>query len=141
MEVAVKNSHNNRMKILTELEDRECVVRIGKGGRLYSAVKGKTVDFTSVPRIKHSRNNEKTHKKIEVKEKPETRQTIKAKENKQKLEDKDFLEDTKEFESLTHDEEDINEILKGTEDITQTDDSNDIFNLIDSMYDEEEDKK
>lgn len=69
MEVAVKNSHNNRMKILTELEDRECVVRIGKGGRLYSAVKGKTVDFTSVPRIKHSRNNEKTHKKIEVKEK------------------------------------------------------------------------
>ena len=27
------------------------------------------------------------------------------------------------------------------EDITQTDDSNDIFNLIDSMYDEEEDKK
>mgnify|MGYP002570798535 CR=1 FL=1 len=69
MEVAVKNSHNNRMKILTELEDRECVVRIVKGGRLYSAVKGKTVDFTSVPRIKHSRNNEKTHKKIEVKEK------------------------------------------------------------------------
>ena len=69
MEVAVKNSHNNRMKILTELKDRECVVRIVKGGRLYSAVKGKTVDFTSVPRIKHSRNNEKTHKKIEVKEK------------------------------------------------------------------------
>ena len=95
---------------------------------------------TGVKIINHNEEESKAEK-IEVKEKPETRQTIKAKENKQKLEDKDFLEDTKEFESLTHDEEGINEILKGTEDITQTDDSNDIFNLIDSMYDEEEDKK
>lgn len=69
MEVAVKNSHNNRMKILTELEDRECVVRIGKSGRLYSAFKGKTVDFTSVPRIRNVKNNEKTNKKINIKEK------------------------------------------------------------------------
>lgn len=69
MEVAVKNSHNNRMKILTELEDRECVARIGKSGRLYSAFKGKTVDFTSVPRIKTVKNNEKINKKIDIKEK------------------------------------------------------------------------
>ena len=101
----------------------------------------KTVDITDEVKIVDHNEEESKAEKIEVKEKPETRQTIKAKENKQKLEDKDFLEDTKEFESLTHDEEDINEILKGTEDITQTDDSNDIFNLIDSMYDEEEDKK
>ena len=101
----------------------------------------KTVDITDEVKIVDHNEEESKAEKIEVKEKPETRQTTKAKENKQKLEDKDFLEDTKEFESLTHDEEDINEILKGTEDITQTDDSNDIFNLIDSMYDEEEDKK
>lgn len=101
----------------------------------------KTVDITDEVKIVDHNEEESKAEKIEVKEKPETRQTIKAKENKQKLEDKDFLEDTKEFESLTHDEEDINEILKSTEDITQTDDSNDIFNLIDSMYDEEEDKK
>lgn len=50
MEVAVKNSHINRIKILTELEDRECIVRIGKNGRLYSAFKGKTMEFVPIPR-------------------------------------------------------------------------------------------
>lgn len=101
----------------------------------------KTVDITDEVKIVDHNEEEAKAEKIEVKEEPKTRQTTKLKENKQKLEDKDFLEDTKEFENLTHDEEDINEILKNTEDITQTDDSNDIFNLIDSMYDDEEDKK
>ncbi len=102
----------------------------------------KTVDITDEVKIVDHNEEESKAEKIEVKEKTRNKtNNKKAKENKQKLEDKDFLEDTKEFESLTHDEEDINEILKGTEDITQTDDSNDIFNLIDSMYDEEEDKK
>ncbi len=100
----------------------------------------KTVDITDEVKIVDHNEEESKAEKIEVKEVSETRQTIKAKENKQKLEDKDFLEDTKEFENLIHNEEDINEILKGSEDVTQTDDSNDIFNLIDSMYDEEEDK-
>lgn len=52
MEVAVKNTHINRIKILTELEDRECIARIGKNGKLYSAVKGKTTDFIAIPREK-----------------------------------------------------------------------------------------
>lgn len=56
MEVAVKNTHINRIKILTELEDRECIARIGKNGRLYSAFKGKTTDFIAVPRMK--KNNQ-----------------------------------------------------------------------------------
>ncbi len=71
MEVAVKNSHINRVKILTELEDRECVTRIGKAGRLYSAIRGRTTDFISVPRkkklIKNDRlspNSEDTKKKV-----------------------------------------------------------------------------
>ena len=55
MEVAVKNSHINRIKILTELEDRECIARIGKSGRLYSAFKGKTIDFMAIPRKKKSK--------------------------------------------------------------------------------------
>jgi GTPase SAR1 family protein len=50
MEVAVNNFHLNRIKILTELEDRECVVRVGKDGKLYSAFKGRTADFVSIPR-------------------------------------------------------------------------------------------
>lgn len=58
MEVAVKNTHINRIKILTELEDRECIARIGKNGRLYSAVKGKTTDFVPVPRI-YKKNTDK----------------------------------------------------------------------------------
>ena len=71
MEVAVKNSHINRVKILTELEDRECVTRIGKAGRLYSAIRGRTTDFVPIPRKKKMRkdtklpqNNGNTDKKI-----------------------------------------------------------------------------
>ena len=58
-----------------------------------------------------------------------------------KKEEPKTVDITDEVKIVDHNEEGINEILKGTEDITQTDDSNDIFNLIDSMYDEEEDKK
>lgn len=56
MEVAVNNFHLNRIKILTELEDRECVVRVGKDGKLYSAFKAKTADFVAVPRKKRILN-------------------------------------------------------------------------------------
>ena len=52
-----------------------------------------------------------------------------------KEEVKEEIEDTKEFEKMTHDEEDITSILGEDDDIPV---SNDIFNLIDSMYDEEE---
>ena len=65
MEVAVKNSHINRIKILTELADRECIVRIGKDGRLYSAFKGKTIDFIPVPRKKVVLKENKIFKKEE----------------------------------------------------------------------------
>ncbi len=92
---------------------------------------------TGVKIINHNEEESKAEK-IEVKEEVKPRKTI-AKEAE--LNEKDFLEDTKEFESLTHDEEDINTILNNNEDIENIDESNDIFNLIDSMYDEEEDKK
>lgn len=81
MEVAVKNSHINRIKILTELEDRECIVRIGKEGRLFTAFKGRTMDFMSVPR-KNVLNREKKIKKDEIVQKKksfniETQNTLK----------------------------------------------------------------
>lgn len=76
-------------------------------------------------KIVNHNEGESTAEKIEVKEDLSSK----------------LLEDTKEFEKMTHDEEDINEILKNTEDITSSsneeNDPNDIFNLIDSMYDEE----
>ena len=65
MEVAVRNSHINRIKILTELEDRECIARIGKSGRLYSAFKGKTIDFIAIPRRKKNKTKIMTNNKKE----------------------------------------------------------------------------
>lgn len=70
MEVAVKNSHITRIKMLTELNDRECIVRIGKDGVMLSAFKGKTLDFTAVPRIKTNiRKNEIINKKEKIEKK------------------------------------------------------------------------
>ena len=68
MEVAVRNSIVTRVKMLTELNDRECIVRIGKYGRLLSGFKGRTLDFESLPRIKKI---EKTKKNIINNEKKE----------------------------------------------------------------------
>lgn len=70
MEVAVNNSHINRVKILMELEDRECIVRVGKDGKLYSAFKGKTLDLIPCPRKskKNKIQNNKNIKKIDVKQ-------------------------------------------------------------------------
>mgnify|MGYP004677021047 CR=1 FL=1 len=48
------------------------------------------------------------------------------------------LEDTIEFEKLTTDEESADSILNNMKDAPLEDIDNDIFNLIDSMYDEED---
>ena len=50
MEMAVKNSISIRLKMLSELNDRECVARVVKDGRMLSAFKGKTIDFVPVPK-------------------------------------------------------------------------------------------
>ncbi len=49
MDVAVKNSFITRMKILTELKNRECIVRICKQGKVYPAFQARTLDFTAMP--------------------------------------------------------------------------------------------
>lgn len=48
------------------------------------------------------------------------------------------LDDNKEFENVLHDEETIDSILSKQEDLKTDEMSDDIFNLIDSMYDEED---
>lgn len=65
-------------------------------------------------------------------EEESTAEKIEVKEEEKKL------EDTKEFEKITHDEESAESILSSTDDIPLEDIDNDIFNLIDSVYDEEE---
>lgn len=49
MEVGVRNSYMIRMKLLTELNNRECIVRVSKNGIILPAFKSKTVDFTPMP--------------------------------------------------------------------------------------------
>lgn len=73
-------------------------------------------------------------------EKIEVKETVLNNTREEKL-DK-LLEDTKEFEKISYDEESIESILGTSDDIPVSDtplddECNDIFNLIDSMYDEE----
>ena len=80
-------------------------------------------------KIVNHNNEESTAEKIEVKEIPEVKQTIKNND----------LEDTKEFEKINMFEETADSILESLIDINEkSSPENDIFNLIDSMYDEEE---
>lgn len=61
MEMAIKNGVSTRVKMLSELNNRECIVRVGKDGRMLSAFKAKTIDFIPVPRnIKNKEIKAKT---------------------------------------------------------------------------------
>ena len=104
-------------------------------------------------KIVNHNDEESTAEKIEVKEEPielpeeiiEKKEPPKRrrKATKEDKEDK-LLEDTKEFEKIVGPEESVESILEGVEkegsddDIPLDTDANDIFNLIDSMYEEEE---
>lgn len=81
MEVAVRNAVSTRIKMLTELNDRECIARVGKDGRLLSAFKGKTLDFVPVSKKKITASKKKSSKtKSEEKKKTfsiETKNTLK----------------------------------------------------------------
>lgn len=52
MEVAVHDSFFSKLKILLELGNRECILRISSNGRVLPAFKAKTLDVARVPRIK-----------------------------------------------------------------------------------------
>ena len=52
MEVAVKNNVFTRLKMLSELNDRECIVRVGENGRMMTGFKARTLDFVPIPREK-----------------------------------------------------------------------------------------
>lgn len=50
MEVAVRNSYKVKLKLLTELANRECIIRVSSNGIVLPALKGKTLNFEAVPR-------------------------------------------------------------------------------------------
>ncbi len=52
MEVAIHDSFFAKLKILVELANRECVLRVSSNGKVLPAFKAKTLDVVSYPRIK-----------------------------------------------------------------------------------------
>ena len=52
MKIPLDDSKEQKIKLLTELQTRECIVRIDSNGILLPAFKGITLDYTSIPRIK-----------------------------------------------------------------------------------------
>ena len=54
MKIPLDDSRDRKIKLLTELNNRECIVRIDRNGILLPAFKGVTLDYTSIPRIKRT---------------------------------------------------------------------------------------
>ena len=52
MKIPLDNSKEQKIKLLTELQTRECIVRIDRNGILLPAFKGVILDYKSIPRIK-----------------------------------------------------------------------------------------
>ena len=52
MEVAIHDSFFAKLKILVELSNRECVLRVSSNGKVLPAFKARTLDVVSFPRIK-----------------------------------------------------------------------------------------
>lgn len=57
MTIPLDDTKERKIKILTELNNRECIVRCDKNGILLPAFKGSTSDFISIPRIINKSNN------------------------------------------------------------------------------------
>ena len=57
MKIPLDDSRDRKIKLLTELNNRECIVRIESNGVLLPAFKGITLDYTSIPRIKRTITN------------------------------------------------------------------------------------
>ena len=54
MKVPLDDTKERKIKILTELNDRECIARINSNGVLLPAFKAHTLDYKSIPRIKRT---------------------------------------------------------------------------------------
>ena len=52
MKIPLEDSRDRKIKLLTELQTRECIVRIESKGILLPAFKGMTQDYSSIPRLK-----------------------------------------------------------------------------------------
>ena len=68
MKIPLDDTRERKIKMLTELNNRECIARIDENGILLPAFKGRTIDYISIPRIKKETPIEsKDEKKTEPK--------------------------------------------------------------------------
>lgn len=58
MKIPLDNTRDEKIKLLTELHDRECIIRLNTNGILLPAFKATTLNFTSIPRIKNNLSNQ-----------------------------------------------------------------------------------
>ena len=65
IKIPLDDNKETKIKLLSELNNRQCLIRIDENGLLLPAFKAYTLDFTSIPRIKNIINENK-----EVKESP-----------------------------------------------------------------------
>lgn len=59
MKIPLDDSKERKISLMTELNNRECIVRIDTNGVLLPAFKARTLDYTSIPKIKS--NEEKVN--------------------------------------------------------------------------------
>ena len=64
MKIPLDDTRERKIKLLTELNNRELIVRIDKNGIILPAFKATTLDFNSIPRIKRIEENRKVEKII-----------------------------------------------------------------------------
>lgn len=67
IKIPLSDEEETKIKLLTELKNRECIMRISKNGTLLPPLKGTTNDFSSVPRKNNLEkvNTESNEKKLE----------------------------------------------------------------------------
>ncbi len=67
MKIPLSDEEETKIKLLTELKNRECIMRISKNGSLLPPLKGTTNDFSGVPRKNNLEkvNTESEEKKLE----------------------------------------------------------------------------
>ena len=58
MKIPLDDSREAKVKLLTELNNRECIARIDSRGILLPAFKGTTLDYVSIPRVKRAIDND-----------------------------------------------------------------------------------
>ena len=81
MKIPLDDTKERKIKILTELNNRECIVRMDTNGILLPAFKGFTLDYKSIPRIKKTNKTENTNNNSGNEKKTKTNFTLNSNVN------------------------------------------------------------